>query len=208
MKKNKKLLLLSSIICLLPTLAGIILYSKLPDQIPVQWGTGGDVSSFAPRWFPVAGMPGFLMLLNIYMHKKTDRDNNERNYPESMVLFLKWTIPALSVVCSGLSFAAALGFPISTAGIVGFIGVIFIILGWYIYGTSINSIGGILLPWSSADNEIRIKAQQLCMRTLIIGGAASALFSLMCHSPLALVSLLAALIVSFAGARRICSQIK
>ncbi len=187
------------------TLAGIILYSKLPDQIPVQWGAGGDVSSFAPRWFPVAGMPGFLMLLNIYMHKKTDRDNKERNYPESMVLFLKWTIPALSVVCSGLSFAAALEFSMSTAGIVGFFGVIFIILGWYIYGTGINSIAGILLPWSSAESEIRIKAQQLCMRVFIAGGIASTLFSLMGYSLLAFFSLLAALIVSFAGAGRICS---
>ena len=205
MNKNKKLLLLTSIICLLPTLAGIILYSKLPDQIPVQWGAGGDVSSFAPRWFPVAGMPGFLMLLNIYMHKKTDRDNKERNYPESMVLFLKWTIPALSVVCSGLSFAAALEFSMSTAGIVGFFGVIFIILGWYIYGTGINSIAGILLPWSSAESEIRIKAQQLCMRVFIAGGTASTLFSLMGYSILAFFSLLAALIVSFAGAGSICS---
>lgn len=205
MNKNKKLLLLTSIICLLPTLAGIILYTKLPDQIPVQWGAGGDVSSFAPRWFPVAGMPGFLMLLNVYMHKKTDRDNKERNYPESMVLFLKWTIPALSVVCSGLSFAVALEFSMSTAGIVGFFGVIFIILGWYIYGTSINSIAGILLPWSSAESEIRIKAQQLCMRVFIAGGIASTLFSLMGYSILAFFSLLAALIVSFAGAGRICS---
>ena len=205
MNKNKKLLLLTSIICLLPTLAGIILYSKLPDQIPVQWGAGGDVSSFAPRWFPVAGMPGFLMLLNIYMHKKTDRDNKERNYPESMVLFLKWTIPALSVVCSGLSFAAALEFSMSTAGIVGFFGVIFIILGWYIYGTGINSIAGILLPWSSAESEIRIKAQQLCMRVFIAGGTASTLFSLMGYSILAFLSLLAALLVSFGGAGRICS---
>ena len=166
MNKNKKLLLLTSIICLLPTLAGIILYTKLPDQIPVQWGAGGDVSSFAPRWFPVAG---------------------------------------ISVVCSGLSFAVALEFSMSTAGIVGFFGVIFIILGWYIYGTSINSIAGILLPWSSAESEIRIKAQQLCMRVFIAGGIASTLFSLMGYSILAFFSLLAALIVSFAGAGRICS---
>lgn len=36
-KKNKKTLILSVIICLLPIILGVVLYNKLPEQMPVHF---------------------------------------------------------------------------------------------------------------------------------------------------------------------------
>lgn len=34
---SKKTLRLASFMCILPTIVGLILYTRLPGQIPVQW---------------------------------------------------------------------------------------------------------------------------------------------------------------------------
>ena len=41
-KKSKRTLILSVIICLLPMILGIVLYNKLPEQIPIHF-TIGDI---------------------------------------------------------------------------------------------------------------------------------------------------------------------
>ena len=97
---SKKTLRLASFMCILPTIVGLILYTRLPGQIPVQWGSGGEVTIYAPKWFSIIGMPLFLLAFNYYCHKKTDRDHIERNYPEVMIVFLKWVMLLLwEILC-------------------------------------------------------------------------------------------------------------
>ena len=50
---SKKTLRLASFMCILPTIVGLILYTRLPGQIPVQWGSGGEVTIYAPKWFSI-----------------------------------------------------------------------------------------------------------------------------------------------------------
>lgn len=52
---SKKTLRLASFMCILPTIVGLILYTRLPGQIPVQWGSGGEVTIYAPKWFSIIG---------------------------------------------------------------------------------------------------------------------------------------------------------
>ena len=69
-KKNKWTLVVTSILILLPIVAGVILWDKLPEQIPFHWGVNGEVEVFSKiramflpsyrRW----GMPAFFLALN------------------------------------------------------------------------------------------------------------------------------------------------
>ncbi|MCD8036238.1 MAG: DUF1648 domain-containing protein [Clostridiales bacterium] len=103
---NRKQLLLTIIICLLPAAVGLILYGSLPEQIPVQWGISGDVSSYAPKWFAVLGMPVFFALCDLFCHWKVNK--NEFEYPKAMIAFMKYVCPVLSVVCVGASIIAGM----------------------------------------------------------------------------------------------------
>ena len=57
MKANKKELLLTSAVCLLPLLAGAILYSRLPETMATHWGFDGTADGWAPRGMAVFGLP-------------------------------------------------------------------------------------------------------------------------------------------------------
>lgn len=103
---NKKQLLLTGIGCLLPAAIGLILYRGLPEQIPVQWSMGGQVTSYAPKWFAVFGMPCFFFLFNIFCHWKAN--NKEFEYPKAMIIFMKWVSPVLSIIYTGVSLIAVL----------------------------------------------------------------------------------------------------
>ena len=56
MKKNNKTLILTTLLCLLPILLGLVLYDRLPDQIVVHWKTA--------RGSRIAISPGLTQCLN------------------------------------------------------------------------------------------------------------------------------------------------
>ena len=60
---KKKSLIITSVVCILPLIAGVIMLGKLPEMLPVQWANDGTVSNYAPRWFAVFGMPIFFLSL-------------------------------------------------------------------------------------------------------------------------------------------------
>ncbi len=126
---NKRILIVSSIVCIIPAVAGLMLFSLLPDTMPIQWGTGGQVTNYAPKWFALFGMPVFLMLFNLFLHVKTDKTDKERHYPVVMIIFIKWVMPALSVVCTGLSVASVTGISMTSVSVTGIFGTLIVILG-------------------------------------------------------------------------------
>ena len=46
-KKNLKTLIVTSLITLFPIIAGLVLWSSLPDQMPMHWNISGEVDGFA-----------------------------------------------------------------------------------------------------------------------------------------------------------------
>ena len=60
-KKNLKVLIITSIIILLPILAGVFLWDQLPEQIPAHWNASGEVDGWSSKPFTVFGMPLILL---------------------------------------------------------------------------------------------------------------------------------------------------
>ena len=60
-KKNLKVLIITSLVILLPIVAGVILWNQLPEQIPSHWNMNGEVDGWSSKPFAVFGMP--LMML-------------------------------------------------------------------------------------------------------------------------------------------------
>ncbi|MBO7274371.1 MAG: DUF1648 domain-containing protein, partial [Clostridia bacterium] len=60
-KKNLKTLIITSIIILLPMVAGLVLWNRLPDEVPFHWNAAGEIDGWASR--PVAVfVPSAMML--------------------------------------------------------------------------------------------------------------------------------------------------
>ena len=83
--KNKKSLILSSVMVLLPMVAGIILWDQLPERMPSHWGIDGQVDGWSGKFFGVFGLP--LMMLGFHwicaLAMKLDK-------PEWKISFRNW----------------------------------------------------------------------------------------------------------------------
>lgn len=151
MMKNKSSLFLTSFVCIIPLFVGLILLSRLPAQIPVQWGSNGEVSTYAPKWFAIAGLPVFFLFMNLFLYTKAEKSDLSSQYPESMKLFLKWSMPMLAVVCTAVSYASALGNSMIMAGTASFIGAAIVILGSYFH--RLNNAPAVRLIFSVSDEK-------------------------------------------------------
>ena len=63
MKKiDWKILIITSLICIIPIIFGIVLYEKLPDQMAVHFGINNEPNEYAPKEFALFGIPIFMTL--------------------------------------------------------------------------------------------------------------------------------------------------
>ena len=83
-KKHLRVLILTSVIILLPILAGLILWDKLPDQIPSHWNISGEVDGWSSKTMAVLGMPLILLALHWFSVFATQ---DCRIHPESDIIY-------------------------------------------------------------------------------------------------------------------------
>jgi len=131
--KNKKLLLLTSLLILLPIPAALVLRNLYPEK------TAGIMHVVWPCFGLLAGQ--WICILA----SKWDPSNKGRNQKAlNMVL---WIIPLLANLMCGVLFALLLGVEFSPFGwICGGIGVLFMVIGNYMPKTKMNATVGIKTP--------------------------------------------------------------
>ena len=67
MKTNKKLLLLTSMVILFPMLWGLMIWSQLPNQIPIHFNFAGQPNNFQSKPLVVFGLPIFDLMVHLFM---------------------------------------------------------------------------------------------------------------------------------------------
>ena len=108
-KKNLKLLMITSVIILLPVVAGLILWNQLPEQIPNHWNLNGEIDGWSSKAFAVFGMPLIMLAFQWLCVLGTGADPKKANHPEKIVHLVLWIIPVINIVLSVITYAVALG---------------------------------------------------------------------------------------------------
>ena len=154
MKNEKRTLILTTLVCLLPLVAGVILYNDLPETMATHWNLQGEADGWSSRAFAVFGLPGILLAVNLLLPFLLRADPKRENMSGALVTLTVWTIPALSLLCSGMTLARGLGYPLRVERWVGiFMGLLFVIIGNYLPKTKQSYTMGIKLPWTLASEE-------------------------------------------------------
>ena len=136
MKNNKLKLLISSIVIVLPTVAALILKEFTETKIRGAWHLS---------WI----LPVFLVLLQIFLHLITFRENERVEQNSKIVNLTFWILPALSVYISALFMAISLGFDNLIGAIVSvLLGVMLIVVGNYTPKAKQNRTFGIKIKWT------------------------------------------------------------
>ena len=152
-KKNLKVLILTTVVMLLPIFAGLILWNQLPEQMPTHWNAAGDVDGWSSKPFAVFGLPLIMVAAQWLCMLGTAADPKKSNHSEKVLHLVLWIVPALSVVLHAVTYATALGHAVPMEVVMPIlIGLIFTIIGNYLPKCKQNYTIGIKIPWT-LDNE-------------------------------------------------------
>ena len=153
-KKNLKLLIVTSIIILLPIVVGLILWNQLPEQIPSHWNANGEIDGWSSKPFVVFGMPAIMLAFQWLCTLGTGADPKKANHPEKIVHLVLWIIPLLSTVLSVITYMIAMGQNVQVEMVMPvLIGLILTIVGNYLPKCKQNYTIGIKIPWTLNSEE-------------------------------------------------------
>lgn len=129
MRVDRKTLIYSVVICLLPILIGVYYYSVLPSEIAIHFGVDGKPNSFMSKDIEIIVLPLFCAILQVVISLSADA----KNTPKKGAMLIKSIIPIVSVIgqCALLTYAMNSSFEIREY-IVFTIGIILMVLGNYL----------------------------------------------------------------------------
>ena len=180
---NKKIILrLLILFCLVNAIGHVLIFAKLPAEIPTHWNGAGEIDGWGPRYMDLifALIPaGMLLLFQILPKVDPKASNYEKFAPiwlgfmSAMVLFLgavSWMAPltVFGLIPEGSGWTGIL--------ISGTLGLIFIVLGNYMPRVRQNYLFGIKTPWTLADEHVWERTHRMGGYVFILMGAALILF--------------------------------
>lgn len=170
-KKNLKTLIITSVAILLPILAGIILWDKLPDQIPTHWNAQGEIDGWSSKTFAIFGLPLIMLAVQWLAVIVTCSDPKRRNHSEKILNFVFWIVPCLCILLSALMYSVAMGKEVPVESITPtLLGLLLIVLGNYMPKCKQNYTIGIKIPWTLNSEENWNKTHRLAGWLWVIGG--------------------------------------
>lgn len=173
LKRNKSLLILTSAIILLPMIAGLILWSALPEKIPTHWNAAGQIDGWSGKGFAVFGVPAFMLGVHWICTFFTAADPKNKGHNEKSMGLVLWICPVMSVLVGVLMFCAAFGVEVRVERIMPVIlGLMFVIFGNFMPKFKQNHTMGIKLPWTLSDEENWNKTHRMAGKLWVIGGLA------------------------------------
>ena len=172
MKNEKRTLVLTTLVCLLPLIAGAIFYKDLPETMATHRNLQGEPDGWSGRAFAVFGLPGIVAALNVLLHFGLNADPKRANMSGALKAVSLWTCPAVSLLCGGLTLAWGLGHELRIERILPiFAGLLFIVIGNYLPKTKQSYTLGIKLPWTLASEENWNRTHRLAGFLSVLCGA-------------------------------------
>ena len=153
-KKNLKVLIITSIVILLPVVAGLLLWDQLPAQLPSHWNASGEIDGWSSKPFAVFGLPLILLAAQWLCAVGTASDPKKSNHPQKVLHMVLWIVPVLSVVLHTITYLTALGVGVKMEVVMSIcVGIVIVIIGNYLPKCKQNYTIGIKIPWTLNNEE-------------------------------------------------------
>lgn len=170
-KKNLKVLIVTSLVILLPILVGVILWNQLPEQLPIHWNAAGDIDGWGSKLFVVCGMPLLLLAFQWLCVFATFSDPKKAGHSGKILHLVFWLIPVMSVMLCVVTYAAAMGKQVRMEVVMPvFMGLLFAIIGNYLPKCKQNYTIGIKIPWTLSSEENWNRTHRFAGWSWVAGG--------------------------------------
>lgn len=176
MKYNLKRELPLILVVLLPLAAAILLYPKMPEQVPIHWNLHGVVDGYGSRVFGTFLLPLMNVALYVMFLVLPMIDPRRENYSKfnSSYIVIRYSLHLFLALMFGVTAAASLGYPLAVGKwIPAGVAVLFIAMGNIMSRVRHNYFVGFRYPWTLANEEVWKKTHQLGAKLMVAGGFAA-----------------------------------
>lgn len=170
-KKHLKTIIITSVITLAPMIIGLILWNKLPAEIPTHFNINNEPDGWSSKAFAVFGLPLFMLAMHLVCIFATKADPKNNNISDKVLTLILYIVPVVSILMSSMIYPTALGKEVAVGTITMiFMGIVFVIIGNYLPKCKQSYTIGIKLPWTLEDSENWAKTHSLAGKLWVIGG--------------------------------------
>lgn len=153
-KRNNLVLIITTLICLLPIVVGIIFYNQIPDRVATHFNFAGEPDGYSSKLFGIIILPLILVLVNVSIPLIIKMDPKYDNIQNKTINLIQWIIPVVCLFASGTTLSYALGTKVDVTLMSKlFVGILFTVIGNYLPKMSQSYTVGIKLPWTLASEE-------------------------------------------------------
>ena len=201
-KKHLKTLIITSILTLLPILAGLYLWNTLPEQVPSHWDVNGEIDGWSSKPFFVFGLPSIMLAAQWLCVLVTAADPKKANHSGKVLHLVLWIIPLLSIILSAMTYMVVLGHTVRVEVIMPLIiGLVFTIIGNYLPKCKQSYTVGIKIPWTLHSEENWNRTHRFAGRLWLVCGFGIMLTAFVggfwVFLPIVLVMVLAPMVYSY-----------
>ncbi|MBR3147690.1 MAG: SdpI family protein [Eubacterium sp.] len=171
LKENRKTLIITSLVTIIPAVIGAVLWDRLPDVMATHFGLDNTPDGFSNKVFTVFGIPAIMLALLWACAFITAHDPKKQNISRKMFSLVLWIIPVISLLMAAILYPYNLGYRMDMTFIMGIvIGLMFVITGNYMPKARRNYTIGIKVPWTLADDDNWDRTHRLAGFVWVAGG--------------------------------------
>ncbi len=154
LKENKKKLIISSVLTLLPILFGLFIWDQLPDVMTTHWGVDNQPDGWSSKSFAVFGMPVLLLVMHWFCLWITTKDPGQKKQSKKALSMIFWMMPMVSLFTSAIMYGIALGNTVNIGSVLfAMMGLMFLGIGNYLPKVKQNYTLGIKVSWALLNEE-------------------------------------------------------
>jgi uncharacterized membrane protein len=153
-KNNKLKTIVSSILILLPSLFGVIMWNKIPNEVVTHLGVNGNPDAMGNKAMLVFGIPLILLAAHLFCLWISGKDPGHKKQSKKAIGVVFWIMPAASICVNSLMYAVTLEAEFNPMVLlVLFLAFMFICIGNYLPVCKQNATLGIKIKWTLENAE-------------------------------------------------------
>ncbi|MBW6410651.1 SdpI family protein [Clostridium weizhouense] len=151
----------------------VIVYNKLPNQIPTHWNISGEIDKYSSKLFGSFLLPSIMLLVWIGMlltPKIDPKKNNYSKFDKSYNVIINVTLTFLFIlhICV---LGVSLDYNIEINRVIPFmLGILLIVIGNYLPKSKTNFFYGIKTPWTLTNEDTWKKTHRLGGKLFVLSG--------------------------------------
>lgn len=169
--RNKKFVIISLCMMLIPLAIGLFYFDKLPDFIPTNFDLQGNVRSYETKFKALFATPIIMIFGQMFLVFMLNKDPRKKFQSDKLYIISLFIIPVITTITTSISIMYTFNSKINIARVLSiFIGFMFIITGNFLPKAKRNYTMGIRTPWTLDSDYVWEKTHRLGGYTFVVGG--------------------------------------